>query len=397
MDFGKLSSDQERIRNLIVQHANEQGVDPELAQAVGWTESQFKPNALGPQTKYGRAIGPMQVMGTNAHGLGIKSYELYIPEKNVAAGVRLLKENLDRLGGHENAALAAYNASPHYAENYVKNNYDEKYLPAETRSYFQKVAAARGQNMTENKEPDLSRFGPQETTQNSDEDIEKRLKRFEPAGGSVPMPEFHVSEPVEARPKYAGQSALFKKISQPFRDSSGDISPLYGAPLGVGTAFIPPTSKSHSDAVKAYEAAKAELDTARRAATEHIGGQKTNLSKLEADFQAKQSNLAKIEAELREAMKAHKETFPTMEEIKEAAKAKRTGVQNYTVANFGEIPENYLQEVEDTTRGQNPRQKGAWDVAAKVNERNAVANALGAKDMEIVNGVMRPKAEAQIA
>lgn len=327
MDFGKLSPDQERIRNLIVQYANEQGVDPDLAQAVGWTESKFRHNALGPQTKYGRAVGPMQVMGTNAHGLGMKLHELYIPEKNVQAGVRLLKENLDRFGGHENAALAAYNASPNYAENYVKNNYDEKYLPAETRSYFQKVAEARGQNMTDKSkkdeitDEDLAKFFPFLAGKKTEKKEGKDDIGPNPFGEHLFKPAVTPSAPV------VEGKELLSSVPDALRNQEGEISPLPAMGLGLAAGAVTPymDKKTVADretrqlnAKQALTQAEAEQTAFRKAAANLAQQQAGSTSALESDFMAKQGNAAKLEAQLAQAMQQHQEMLP--EELRGAGK-----------------------------------------------------------------------------
>jgi|GEM_PF-4438982 len=327
MDFGQLSPDQERIRNLIVQHANEQGVDPDLAQAVGWTESRFRHNALGPETKYGRAIGPMQVMGTNAHGLGMKSHELYIPEKNVQAGVRLLKENLDRFGGHENAALAAYNASPHYAENYVKNNYDEKYLPAETRSYFQKVAEARGKNMTDKSKKDeisddeLAKFFPFLSGKKPENKSEEKDIGPNPFGE-------HLYKPLTTQSAPANNSKqLLSSVPDYLRNEEGEINPLpamgVGLTAGVFTPYMDKKAVAHREtsqlnAKQALTQAEAEQTAFRKAAKKLAQEQAGSTSSLESDFMTKQGNAAKLQAQLEQAMEHHQSLLP--EEFRGAGK-----------------------------------------------------------------------------
>jgi hypothetical protein len=372
MQFGELTPDQERIRALVERHAKEQGVDPRLAQAVAWQESKFKPDALGPLTKYGRAIGPMQVMGTNAPGLKMKVEDLYVPEKNIPAGMRILKENLDRYGGHENAALAAYNASPTYANRYVKGNYDESVLPKETQEYFKKIAAIRGSSMQQEKPRDLSRFGSAPEA-DKDEKQQERLSRF---GSLEPLPE-HLTKPFTrekevSRPNFEGQSSAFRGITEPLRESSGDVSLIPGGVAGAVTgALISPVNKKELEygqnrlrsAQDAYTQAKAEIAASRKAAAEHIGGQRVNVTSSASDLAAKQANLAKLEAEVRAAQEALQKTQPL----------KLSGSQQWTNVMGGEdVPLAKKLEAENM-RGNNPRGGQAIidaDAAAKQKLRN---------------------------
>ena len=391
MDFGKLTPDQERIRNLIVQHATEQGVDPDLAQAVGWTESQFKHNALGPQTKYGRAIGPMQVMGTNAHGLGMKSHELYIPEKNVQAGVRLLKENLERFGGHENAALAAYNASPHHAENYVKNNYDEKYLPAETRNYFQKVAAARGQNMTDKSKKDeisddeLAKFFPFLAGKKPEK------KEEEKDIGPNPFGE-HLYKPLTTQSAPAVESKqLLSSVPDYMRNEEGEISPLpaMGVGLGVGTVTPFMDKKAIADretrqynAKHALTQAEAEQTAYRKAAAQMAAQQGTTTASTEAEFLAKQAAAAKLQSQLEQAMEHHQSLLP--EDLRGAAK--------YTAGVSGnmapEIPYNQIKKAQDYSKY---NQNSAWNIVQRNQDAMAKQAAMGEAGMKLT-----PAGESQL-
>lgn len=84
-------------------------VPPSLVRAVIRQESAFNPKAL---SKCG-AIGLMQIMPFNAISLGLKSEdELWVPSKNVLAGVRLLAALLQHYDGDVVAALVAYNSGP---------------------------------------------------------------------------------------------------------------------------------------------------------------------------------------------------------------------------------------------------------------------------------------------
>jgi soluble lytic murein transglycosylase-like protein len=99
MDFSKLSPEQKQYALAIADKASEMGVDPDLALAVAFRESSFNPNALGQPIKGDpnrRAIGLMQIDPVNAKGLKMTIEDLADPEKNIAAGIQILRENLDR-------------------------------------------------------------------------------------------------------------------------------------------------------------------------------------------------------------------------------------------------------------------------------------------------------------
>jgi hypothetical protein len=146
MDFAKLSPEQKQYALAIADKAREMGVDPELALAVAARESSFNPNALGSPIKGDpnrRAIGLMQIDPVNAKGLKMTLEELADPDKNIAAGIQILRENLDRYNGHTRAALVAYNSSLATAKKYLNAGEDFSTLPAETIKYLEDIDAIR--------------------------------------------------------------------------------------------------------------------------------------------------------------------------------------------------------------------------------------------------------------
>ena len=83
-------------------------VPPALARAVVRQESAFRPRAL---SRVG-ARGLMQIMPATARALGFAPDEMWSPERNVLAGVRLLAVLLKHYRGDLISALVAYNARP---------------------------------------------------------------------------------------------------------------------------------------------------------------------------------------------------------------------------------------------------------------------------------------------
>lgn len=98
------------LATLIHDRALHEGIDPELAFRLVWTESRFNPRAV---SSVG-AIGLAQVMPETARHFypGITPAELFEPAKNLEIGFRHLAELLSRYGPDSDMALLAYNRGP---------------------------------------------------------------------------------------------------------------------------------------------------------------------------------------------------------------------------------------------------------------------------------------------
>lgn len=97
----------EKYQQLVVDKANQYGVDPDLALRVVKQESGFNPNAV---SKAG-AGGLMQLMPGTARDLGLSEQDRFNPEKNIDAGMRYLSKQIKDFGD-VGLGLAAYNAGP---------------------------------------------------------------------------------------------------------------------------------------------------------------------------------------------------------------------------------------------------------------------------------------------
>ena len=97
----------EKYQQLVVDKANQYGIDPDLALRVVKQESGFNPNAV---SKAG-AGGLMQLMPGTAKDLGLSEQDRFDPEKNIDAGMRYLSKQIKDFGD-VGLGLAAYNAGP---------------------------------------------------------------------------------------------------------------------------------------------------------------------------------------------------------------------------------------------------------------------------------------------
>lgn len=100
------------FHHLINQAAEAHGIDPALVMAVIRAESNFDPEAVS----HRGAQGLMQLMPATAAELGVE--DAFDPEDNINAGVKYLRELLNRFDDDLRLALAAYNAGSRYVHRY---------------------------------------------------------------------------------------------------------------------------------------------------------------------------------------------------------------------------------------------------------------------------------------
>ena len=98
------------IKESIVKHSMEMGVDPALALSIAKKESGFKHELKSP---YG-AVGVFQVLPSTAKKIGYNPYYL---NENIKAGLTYYKMMYKMFGSTE-LALAAYNAGPGNVKKY---------------------------------------------------------------------------------------------------------------------------------------------------------------------------------------------------------------------------------------------------------------------------------------
>jgi soluble lytic murein transglycosylase-like protein len=124
-----LSGRAAQYQPLIEEHSAINTVDPDLVRAVIQAESAFNPRAVSPKG----AMGLMQLMPGTAAEFGVKNP--FDPAENIRAGVKYLRQLLDRYSGRVELALAAYNAGPGAVQKYGGT------VPPyrETRNYVAKV------------------------------------------------------------------------------------------------------------------------------------------------------------------------------------------------------------------------------------------------------------------
>src|SRR5262245_35100595 len=160
------------FERLILEHARNQGVRPDLVRAVMQVESAFNPRARSPKG----ALGLMQLMPATARQYGVVN--AFDPDENVRAGVQYLRALLDRYDNDETLALAAYNAGPNAVDRHGQA------VPPyrETRNYVAQINRMAGHGTNERPTASASRI--YKVTEVIDGQTVVRYTNKPPAGGT---------------------------------------------------------------------------------------------------------------------------------------------------------------------------------------------------------------------
>ena len=134
-------------REWIEAYSEENHLDPYLVSAVIFCESRYDTNAV---SRAG-ARGLMQVMPATGQEIAdllgevFDPDQLFDPETSIRYGTYYLRLQMERFDGNSAAVLAAYNAGPHRAEQWISEyGFDSRnhiaYIPfKETDQYVDKV------------------------------------------------------------------------------------------------------------------------------------------------------------------------------------------------------------------------------------------------------------------
>lgn len=122
------------IASMLDAAASSNRVSAALARAVAWIESRGNAQAESPV----QARGVMQLMPGTAKSLGVT--DPFDAAQNITAGVTYLARLLNKYGGNELHALAAYNWGPGHVDQAIE---DGKALPEQVLQYVRNVQARK--------------------------------------------------------------------------------------------------------------------------------------------------------------------------------------------------------------------------------------------------------------
>ena len=138
VDMQPASAGNEYVSSKAANYTN----DPLIA-AIIQQESGGNPSIYGPNTRFGKAAGLMQLIPDTARSLGLrvddKVDERLDPVKNVEAGTRYFNQMRDKYKGDNQLALMAYNWGPGNVDNWLASGADPSKIPTETQNYVSNI------------------------------------------------------------------------------------------------------------------------------------------------------------------------------------------------------------------------------------------------------------------
>jgi soluble lytic murein transglycosylase-like protein len=283
MDFSKLSPEQMKVADLVVEAAEKHGVDPNLLLAQAFQESKFQhiPN------KDTDAFGVMQIRPSTAEAN--KLGDIRDLRTNVYGGARLMKQYLDKYKTPE-AALLAYHQGPGVADEYVKSNGDLKAVGPKGLDYVIKIGEYGG-------------FGQQPAAEATEEEPKK--EPFVPVADTFPPQEETKQQPKPENvvsPTAGAVTGLLASTAgqMPFKPDLQYAKP----PPDVSAA-----EEAAAKAQRRADIARNRLEARVSSTTPIYGG--ADIATLEAEFRQSQTMLQQAEQELQAAVAAQKSKVPS--------------------------------------------------------------------------------------
>lgn len=168
------------VKETIVKHSLELGIDPALALSIAKSESGFKHDL---RSAHG-AVGVFQIMPSTAKRMGINPYYL---SDNVKAGLTYYKRMYNMFGSTE-LALAAYNAGPGVVKKY------NKVPPYRETKRFVSSIMTEYKNQKSNPDPAIKKAKEhkQNTVKGGKDSVKTQEKTDLKAKNATPVPQKNV-------------------------------------------------------------------------------------------------------------------------------------------------------------------------------------------------------------
>jgi len=350
LDFKKLTDEQFKIAELVVEAAEAYKIDPNLLLAQAFRESGFR--HIPSEDPESDAFGVMQIRPST--GKLNKLGDITDLRTNVYGGAQLMRNYLDEYKSPE-AALLAYHQGPGIAETYIKSKGDLKAVGSKGLDYVIDIGNNGG-------------FG-QPTKAEGDADSSKEPSRYESyQSEATKLKTEQAAREEEARlnpPPPKPKTLLDRAI-----ESADKIDPEEAALYAAGAnAILPmftnPQVSPKVDTGKAVEAnlsAQDKLELARRNFQESAP---QGMYSLEETYRQNQDELERIKNEQRLAQQQQRNLSkapstieaPSSSLVSEApsrTKAGASGASNWVRAMGEDVPDVLADQAENM-RKDNPR------------------------------------------
>lgn len=301
---GSLLPSDPTVLNTIVTAAKNHGVPPAVLLAMAHQESTYRPDAVGPKTKYGQAKGMFQYLDSTAKGVGIDPFD-YAQAADAAA--RQLSE---RLGRGIDWAIAAHHGGD--------NDRQHGPITAKYRDEILAKAAVIGREIGEDFQLPTIESGPE--TFSLDEAITNA-----PAKNLVETPEPVIEATDEDVSALEAARQAYVKNFSPQALATAGITAIKKGWAGLQEAI-------NSDTVE-VERTPAQL---RRAYDEYVSNSSGKIAVEPFERWAQNPANAKVRV--------------TAESFQDQELAIRHGLQNGTIKP-GDVPKQFSHLVPDTAKG----------------------------------------------
>ena len=363
MDFSKLTPEQFKIAELVVEAAEANKIDPNLLLAQAFRESGFKhiPN------KDTDAFGVMQIRPSTAEQN--KLGDITDLRTNVYGGAKLMRQYLDKYKSPE-AALLAYHQGPGVADIYIQSGGDLKAVGPKGLDYVINIGDNGG-------------FG--QSTKS--EDASKQDNPNNPFASGVPLAD-KIREGKEEETTNKIPTTLLEKASELFNQ----VDPAYGAGAGAianvaGAQFVkPPLTPAEIASLAAEKKLQLSRLALRDAAPMGFEDIQESYDKSQGELERIKNEQKLKEMQLKSMPPASPPAAPTPQEQFEieSRKISGAGAPYNTVQAFANerVPYSLASQAIDMTHNEG-HGKGAHDIVDVFNQGAQKTANLGLSDYKL--------------